>query len=130
MENVIIPEDLYYTETHEWLKVEGDTGIVGITDYAQKELSDIVYVDLPEIGKNFNRGDVLGTLEAVKAVSDFYIPVSATILEVNEELKANPALINKDPYGNGWLVKIKLTNPQEVSTLLNAAQYEKIITPE
>ncbi|MEO0072347.1 MAG: glycine cleavage system protein GcvH [candidate division WOR-3 bacterium] len=123
-----IPEELYYTNTHEWIKIENDIGTIGITDYAQKELSDIVYVELPEVGKTFNQGDVLGTLEAVKAVSDYYAPISGTVIEVNENLKSQPDLVNKYPYEQGWLVKMKLAKLDEKSKLLNASQYKEIIS--
>jgi len=126
MAETLIPKDLKYTNTHEWLKIEGDTAVMGITDYAQKELSDIVYVDLPENGKMLKQGDVLGTIEAVKAVSDFYIPISGIILESNLQLKTAPELVNKEPYGKGWMVKIKVADASELSELLNADAYEKI----
>ncbi len=126
MADTLIPKELKYTSTHEWLKIEGDTAVMGITDFAQKELSDIVYLDLPEPGKILNQGDVLGTIEAVKAVSDFYTPISGTIIETNQELKTAPDLVNKEPYGKGWMVKIKVTNNSEVTNLLNAEAYEKI----
>ena len=127
MTDTIIPKELKYTITHEWLKIDGDTAIMGITDYAQKELSDIVYVDLPETGKILSQGDILGTIEAVKAVSDFYTPISGTILESNQDLKATPDLVNKEPYGKGWMVKIKIANASETSALLDADAYEKTI---
>lgn len=126
MADTLIPKELKYTNTHEWLKIEGDTAIIGITDYAQKELSDIVYVELPEPGKTLNQGDVLGTIEAVKAVSDFYTPISGTIIELNQELKTAPDLVNKEPYDKGWMVKIKMSNPSEITKLLSADEYEKI----
>lgn len=126
MTETLVPKDLKYTKTHEWLKIDGDTAIVGITDYAQHELSDIVYVDLPEPGKTLSQGDVLGTIEAVKSVSDFYTPISGTILESNQELKTTPDLVNKEPYGKGWMVKIKVSNSNELSGLLSAEDYEKI----
>ncbi|MEO0074661.1 MAG: glycine cleavage system protein GcvH [candidate division WOR-3 bacterium] len=128
MADTLIPKDLKYTNTHEWLKIEGDIAIVGITDYAQKELSDIVYVELPETGKVIKQGDVLGTIEAVKAVSDFYSPVSGTVIASNNELKNAPDLVNKDPYGKGWMVKIQLTDPSEITSLLDSDQYEKNIS--
>lgn len=128
MADTLIPKELKYTNTHEWLKIEGDIAIIGITDYAQKELSDIVYIDLPEIGKTLNQGDVLGTIEAVKAVSDFYTPISGSVIETNQELKTAPDLVNKEPYGKGWMVKIKMSNPDEISKLLSAEQYEKTIS--
>ena len=126
MADTLIPKELKYTNTHEWLRLEVDIATIGITDYAQKELSDIVYVDLPEAGKTLNQGDVLGTIEAVKAVSDFYTPISGAILESNQVLKTTPALVNKEPYGKGWMVKIKVSNSSELSGLLSAEDYEKI----
>ncbi len=127
MADSLIPKELKYTNTHEWLRVEGDIATIGITDYAQKELSDIVYVDLPEVGKTINQGDVLGTIEAVKAVSDFYTPISGTVIECNTELKNVPDLVNKEPYDKGWMVKIKMSDTSEMSKLLSAEDYEKII---
>jgi glycine cleavage system H protein len=125
MADILIPKDLKYTNTHEWVKVEGDTATMGVTDYAQKELSDIVFVDLPESGKTVNQGDVLGTIEAVKAVSDFYSPVSGTVIESNQELKSTPDLANKEPYGKGWIVKIKVADKSDLDKLLDATAYEK-----
>ncbi len=122
-----IPENLKYTKEHEWVKVEGEFAIVGITDYAQGELSDIVYVELPEVGTNLNKGDVITTLEAVKTVADVYSPVSGEIVEVNEKLADEPGLINQDPYGEGWIVKIKISNPDELNDLLGAEDYKKVI---
>ncbi len=127
LKDIIIPNELKYTNTHEWIRVDNNIGIIGITDYAQRELSDIVYVELPEVNKVVNQGDVLGTIEAVKAVSDFYSPISGTVIEVNSELKSAPELVNKEPYVKGWMVKIKITNPQELDSLLNAEQYKKTI---
>lgn len=122
-----IPENLKYTKEHEWIRVEGEFGYVGITDYAQDELSDIVYLELPEVGKTLQKGDVITTLEAVKTVADVYSPVSGEIIEVNERLKDEPGLINQDPYGEGWIVKIKLTNPDELNELLSSEEYKKVI---
>ncbi len=122
-----IPEELKYTKEHEWVKVEGDTAYVGITDYAQSELSDIVYLELPEVGKEIQKSDVITTLEAVKTVADVYSPVSGTIVEVNEKLSDQPGLINEDPYGEGWIVKIKLSNPDELADLLSSEEYKNII---
>lgn len=122
-----IPEDLKYTQEHEWVKAEGDIAIVGITDYAQSELSDIVYLELPEVGKTLQKGDVITTLEAVKTVADVYTPVSGEIIEVNEKLKDQPGLINEDPYGEGWIVKIRMSNPDELNELLSAEEYKNII---
>ncbi|MBX2991164.1 MAG: glycine cleavage system protein GcvH [Bacteroidetes bacterium] len=107
------PADLKYTKDHEWLKVDGDTGTIGITDYAQGELGDVVFVELPAIGKAVKAHDSFGTIEAVKAVSDLYAPVSGAILEVNKELEKSPETVNKDPYGAGWMVKIKLSKRRQ-----------------
>ena len=121
------PENLKYTKDHEWLRIEGDTGIVGITDYAQGELGDIVFVELPEVGKALKAHDSFGTIEAVKAVSDLFAPVSGTILEVNPALEKTPEIINRDPYDKGWMVKMKLINPSEVASLLSTAAYKQLI---
>ncbi|MDL1891839.1 glycine cleavage system protein GcvH [Sphingobacteriales bacterium CHB3] len=121
------PADLKYTKDHEWLKVDGDTGTIGITDYAQGELGDVVFVELPAIGKAVKAHDSFGTIEAVKAVSDLYAPVSGSILEVNKELEKSPETVNKDPYGAGWMVKIKLSNASELSELLDASAYKALI---
>jgi len=121
------PANLKYTKDHEWLLVQGDTGTVGITDHAQGELGDVVFVELPAVGKALKAHDSFGTIEAVKAVSDLYAPVTGTVLEVNKDLAATPELVNKDPYGKGWMVKIKLTNPAEVGGLLDAATYTALI---
>lgn len=121
------PEDLKYTKDHEWLKVDGDTGTIGITDYAQGELGDVVFVELPAIGKAVKAHDSFGTIEAVKAVSDLYAPVSGSILEINKELEKSPETVNKDPYGAGWMVKIKLSNASELSELLDASAYKALI---
>lgn len=121
------PEDLKYTKDHEWLKVDGDTGTIGITDYAQGELGDVVFVELPAIGKAVKAHDSFGTIEAVKAVSDLYAPVSGSILEINKELEKSPETVNKDPYGAGWMVKIKLSNASEMSELLDASAYKALI---
>ena len=123
----MVRDDLYYTKEHEWAKVEGDTAIVGITDYAQSELGDILYVELPNVGKTVSAGDVLATVEAVKAVSDVYAPLSGEVIEVNEALSTTPEVINKDPYGEGWMVKIKISNPDEVNQLLSPADYRNLI---
>jgi glycine cleavage system H protein len=121
------PENLRYTKDHEWILVNGGIGTVGITDHAQGELGDVVFVELPAVGKSVKQHDSFGTIEAVKAVSDLYSPVAGSIVEVNAELNANPELVNKDPYGKGWMVKIKLTNAGEVSGLLDAAAYKALI---
>ncbi len=122
------PENLKYTKEHEWIRVEGNSiGVVGITDYAQSELGDIVYVELPQVGKVVNQMESFGTIEAVKAVSDLFSPVSGEVIEVNEKLKDSPDLINKDPYGEGWIIKIKIKDLNELNNLLSAEDYRKLI---
>jgi glycine cleavage system H protein len=122
-----VPGNLLYSKEHEWLRVEGDTAYVGITDFAQSELGDIVFVEIDTVGDTVAASDVFGTIEAVKTVSDLYMPVSGEILEVNDKLEDNPELVNSDPYGDGWLVKIKLTNKSEKENLLDAAAYGNLI---
>lgn len=119
-----IPSDLKYTKSHEWVRVTGDTATVGITDHAQHELTDIVFVELPEIGKQFKSGDACAVVESVKTASDIYSPVSGEILETNKAVVDNPALANTEPYAGGWFFKIKLSNPAELSPLLSAEQYQ------
>jgi len=121
------PETLVYTKDHEWVRVEGDTAYVGITDFAQHELGDIVYVDINSVGKTVSQHDVFGTVEAVKTVSDLFMPISGDVLEMNGKLDAAPELVNSDPYGDGWMVKIKITNAAEVAGLMNAADYKTLI---
>ncbi|MBN8878653.1 MAG: glycine cleavage system protein GcvH [Chitinophagaceae bacterium] len=121
------PDNLRYTKDHEWISLEGDTATIGITDFAQRELGDIVYVEVETVGKALAAGAVFGTVEAVKTVSDLFLPVSGTILELNPELGNSPELVNSDPYGNGWMIKMKVDNPAEVSALLDAAGYEAIV---
>ena len=120
-----IPKDLLYTEDHEYVKPAGETDVVyvGITDFAQGELGDIVFIELPKVGASFKKHDVFGTIEAVKAVSELFAPVSGEILEINGRLDAEPALVNSSPYGDGWMVKVRLTDPSEKSALLDAAAY-------
>jgi glycine cleavage system H protein len=120
-----IPQDLHYTEEHEYLKKTGQPDVyqVGITDYAQGELGDIVFVELPNVGDTFARMDVFGTVEAVKAVSDLYCPVTGEIIEVNSALSSDPALVNNDPYGQGWMIKLRVTDRSEVDQLLGASEY-------
>ncbi len=122
-----IPANLKYTKEHEWLRVEGDTAWVGITDYAQSELGEIVYVEVETVGEELAEGDVFGSVEAVKTVSELFLPVSGTILELNAELEAAPELINNDPYGKGWIVKININKLSEVESLLSAEAYEALI---
>ena len=122
-----LPENLKYTKDHEWILVEGGVGTVGITDHAQGELGDVVFVELPAAGKAVKQGDSFGTIEAVKAVSDLYSPVSGSITEVNKELAGTPELVNRDPYGKGWMVKIRLANPDDLKGLLDAAAYKALL---
>ncbi len=121
------PENLRYTKEHEWVRAEGANAVIGITDHAQHELGDIVYVDLPKVGAILEQGKTFGSVESVKAVSDVYAPVSGEVLEVNEALSASPEKLNEDPHGDAWLVKIKLTVPDELKQLLSAADYQKYI---
>ncbi len=120
------PSDLKYAKTHEWVKLDGDVATIGITDFAQGELSDVVYVEITALGKTIKRDEPLGTIEAVKAVSDLYSPVSGEVTEANEALKDSPASVNKDPYGTGWMAKIKLSDPAELANLLDAAAYAEL----
>ncbi len=124
------PEQLRYTKEHEWVGLEGDVATVGITDHAQQELGDIVYVELPKVGTKVEKTKTLGSVESVKAVSDIYSPVSGEVVEVNEALAETPEKINQDPHGEAWLVKIRVTAPSEVGDLLNAAAYEAYIAAE
>jgi glycine cleavage system H protein len=122
-----IPKDLKYTKDHEWVRVEGNTAIVGITDFAQGELGDIVFVEIETVGETVAKEEVFGTIEAVKTVSDLYMPVTAKVLEVNPALDGTPELVNKDPYGDGWMIKIEIENVSDLSGLLSAEQYEELI---
>tara|TARA_B100000035_G_scaffold96222_1_gene81589 strand:- start:228 stop:605 length:378 start_codon:yes stop_codon:yes gene_type:complete len=121
-----IPENLKYTKDHEWISIEGDVATVGITDFAQGELGDIVYVEIEKIGENFSKEQVFGTVEAVKTVSDLFMPLTGEIIDINEELNEKPELVNEDPYGQGWMIKIKV-NSSEMSDLLNSEQYKKLV---
>jgi glycine cleavage system H protein len=121
------PENLKYTKDHEWILVDGETGTVGITEYAQGELGDVVFLDIPTVGKAVKVGERFGTIEAVKAVSELYAPVSGTVIELNPNLESQPELVNKEPYYGGWMVKIKMTNKSELNTLLDCANYRKLI---
>jgi glycine cleavage system H protein len=120
-----IPENLKYTKDHEWLKVEGENALVGITDFAQGELGDVVFVEIDTVGETIDKEEPFGTIEAVKTVSDMYMPVSGEILEKNPKLETNPDLVNKDPYGEGWMIRIRLTSAEEANELLTAAQYKE-----
>ncbi|MCS6816717.1 MAG: glycine cleavage system protein GcvH [Blastocatellia bacterium] len=124
------PEDCLYTREHEWIRVEDDVGVIGITDYAQEALGDIVYVELPSVGDHFSQGEPFGNVESVKAVSELYMPVSGEVVEVNADLTESPQLVNEDPYGDGWMVKIALSDPTELETLMSASEYEEYVKEE
>ncbi len=135
MEEVVVkgyrvPKDLLYTETDEWIRVEGEIAVVGITDYAQKKLKNIIGVELPQIGSRVRRGDSVGVIESIKAVADLYAPVSGEVIEVNERLKEEPELINHEPYSGGWIFKIRLSNKDEVKDLLSYEKYSEKISRE
>lgn len=121
------PANLKYTKDHEWISIEGETATIGITDFAQHELGDIVYVDINTKGKALAAEEVFGTVEAVKTVSDLFLPVAGTVSEINPALEANPELVNSDPYGKGWMVKVKVDNPADVDGLMDAAAYESLV---
>lgn len=121
------PNELNYSKEHTWLLVEGDTGTVGITEFAQSELGEIVYVDLPNIGKSFKQDEVFGSVEAIKTVSDLIMPVAGEVTAVNTGLKEKPTLVNEDPFAGGWMLKIKISNPDELNNLLSAEQYKLIV---
>jgi glycine cleavage system H protein len=124
------PDDMHYTKQHEWVRVSEGAGVVGITDYAQKELGDIVYVDLPRLGATLVQGKVMGSVESVKAVSDIYAPVSGEVIEINDLLATAPEKLNESPHGDGWLIKIRLSVPDEIKGLLSADDYQKYVTEE
>lgn len=121
------PEDLKYTKDHEWIKLEGNTATIGITDFAQRELGDIVFVDIDSEGNTLNANDIFGTVEAVKTVSDLYLPVAGTVDEINGDLEGNPENVNKDPYGSGWMIKMTVDNTAEVDALMDAAAYKELV---
>lgn len=121
------PGNLKYTKDHEWVRVEGDVAVIGITDFAQSELGDIVYVEIETVGETFDAEEVFGSVEAVKTVSDLFMPVSGEVLEFNEGLESNPEAVNKDPYGDGWMIKVKMSNPSEIDGLMDAAAYEALV---
>jgi glycine cleavage system H protein len=123
----MIPDDRKYSQDHEWVQVEGDIATVGITDHAAGELGDIVYVDLPEVGAEYSAGDAVGSIESVKAVAELYLPVSGEIVEINGALDADPGLVNNSPLDDGWMVKVRLVDPAELDTLLDAAAYEDLL---
>jgi len=122
-----IPQGLKYTKDHEWVRIEGDIATVGVTDFAQGELGDIVYVEVETVGETLDREEVFGTVEAVKTVSDLFLPLSGEIVEFNDSLESTPETVNSDPYGEGWMVKIKISNEDEISDLLSAEDYKDII---
>ena len=123
----MVLENLFYTESHEWLKIDGDEAVIGITDYAQHELGDIVYVELPDVGDEVSKDEALGSIEAVKAVEDIISPVTGEVLEINEALEDSPEIINKSAFEDGWLIKVKLTEKDELDDLLDADAYKKLI---
>ena len=121
------PDNLKYTNDHEWIRVEGDMGWVGVTDYAQGELGDVVFVELPALGTKIQKGKSFGTIEAVKAVSDMFAPVSGEVLEINKDIQSSPEKVNKDPYGGGWFIKMRIANPAELADLLDVDAYKKLV---
>ncbi len=123
------PDNIKYTKDHEWIRlIDNNTALIGVTNFAQRELGDIVYVDIPFVGKQLKAEEVFGTVEAVKTVSDLFLPVDGEIVEVNAALEKNPELVNNDPYGNGWMIKVHVNNTADLDALMDAASYEKIIT--
>jgi glycine cleavage system H protein len=121
------PDNLRYTKDHEWIRMDGNEAIVGITDFAQQELGDIVYVEIETVGQEMNAGDVFGTVEAVKTVSDLYLPVNGTITEVNPNLNSNPELVNSDPYGEGWMIRMRIADPKTIDDLMDAVAYQELV---
>jgi len=122
-----VPGNLKYTKDHEWILVNGDEAVVGVTDFAQHELGDIVFIEVETVGEKLDQGEVFGTIEAVKTVSDMFMPVGGEVIEKNEELESAAELVNNDPYGDGWMIKIKLSNPAELNSLLSPEEYKKLI---
>jgi glycine cleavage system H protein len=125
-----VPEDLHYSKDHEWVRVDGDQAIIGITDYAQNSLGDVVYVELPKAGDEFAANEVFGAVESVKATSEVFTPVAGTVVQINESLADESESVNKDPYGAGWMIRLKMSNPGEVDSLLTAAEYEDFTKAE
>lgn len=121
------PAELKYTKEHEWVRIQGDEATIGITEFAQRELGDIVYVEIETLGKELKSGEIFGTVEAVKTVSDLYLPLSGSITEINSNLNSNPELVNTDPYGEGWMVKMKITAPSDTENLMDAGAYESLV---
>jgi glycine cleavage system H protein len=125
-----VPEDLHYSKDHEWVRVDGDQAIIGITDYAQDSLGDVVYVELPKAGEEFAANEPFGSVESVKAVSEVFTPIAGAVVQINESLADEPETVNSDPYGNGWMIRVKMANPGEVDSLLTAAEYEDFTKAE
>lgn len=125
-----VPDDLKYTEEHEWIKVSGNVATIGVTDHAQEQLGDIVYVELPKEGEEISKGDTFGVLESVKAVSDCYVPVSGKVVEINSVLADNPETVNEDCYGEGWMIKIEMSNTEELAGLMDHSAYKKFVEEE
>jgi glycine cleavage system H protein len=122
-----VPVNLLYTKDHEWLRIEGNIGYIGVTDFAQSELGDIVFIEIETVGETLKKEDVFGTIEAVKTVSDMFMPVGGEILEVNPALEESPDIVNKDPFGKGWMIKINISNPSEINDLLSADKYKALL---
>jgi len=122
-----VPQNLKYTQDHEWIRVEGDFGFIGISDYAQSNLGDIVFVEIETVGESLGKSEAFGNIEAVKAVEELYMPISGEVLEVNPALETSPEVVNKDPYGEGWMIKIKIADPSELDGLLDSAAYSQLI---
>ncbi len=125
-----VPEDLHYSKDHEWVRVDGDQAIIGITDYAQNSLGDVVYVELPKVGEEFGAHEPFGSVESVKAVSEVFTPIAGAIVTINEALADEPEIVNSDPYGQGWMIRVRMANPSEVDSLLTAAEYEDFTKAE
>ena len=125
-----VPEDLHYSKDHEWVKVDGDVAIIGITDYAQDSLGDVVYVELPKAGEEFSANEPFGSVESVKAVSEVFTPIAGVVAQINESLADEPEAVNSDPYGSGWMIRLNMSNPSEVDSLLTAAEYEDFTKAE
>lgn len=125
-----VPEDLHYSKDHEWVRVDGDQAIIGITDYAQNSLGDVVYVELPKAEDEFAANEAFGSVESVKAVSEVFTPIAGTVVKINEALADEPESVNSDPYGEGWMIRLKMANPGEVDSLLTAAEYEDFTKAE
>ena len=124
------PDNLHYTQSHEWVRIDGDVGTIGITDHAQKELGEIVYLELPDVGHVYNADEEFGTVESVKAVSELYIPISGEVVEINKGAVSEPGIVNDDPFGDGWLIKVKLTTDEEVEKLMSAEEYAEYVKAE